>query len=43
MFLYFDILTVSPNLNLRSLSLIYLVELICVFDFTSTGFISIEL
>ena len=40
MFLYFDdILTISPILNLGSLSLISLLELINVLDFTSTGLI----
>ena len=44
MFLCFDILTISPNLNLgSSLSLISLLELISVFHFTSTGFILIVL
>ena len=36
--LYFDILTISPILNLGSLVLIPLIELIYVSDFTSTGF-----
>ena len=39
MFLSFDILTMSPILNLGSLSLISLPELIYVFGFNSAGFI----
>ena len=42
-FLYSDILTISPILNLGSLSLISLLELIYVFRFTSPGFIFIVL
>ena len=43
MFLYFDVLTISPILNLGSLLLISLLEAIYVLDFTSTGFILIVL
>ena len=43
MFLYFDILTLSPTLNVGSLLLISLVGSIYVFDFTSTGFTLIAL
>ena len=43
MFLSFDILTISPILNLGSLSLISLPEFIYVFDFNSTGFILVLL
>ena len=39
MFLYFDIIAITPILNLVSLSLISLLELMYVLDFTSTGFI----
>ena len=39
MFLSFDILTMSPILNLGSLSLISLPGSIYVFDFNSKGFI----
>ena len=39
MFLYLDIITISPILNVGSLSLISLLESIYVLDFTSTGFI----
>ena len=43
MFLNFDILTISPILNWRFLSLISLLELIYVFEFTSKIFILIVL
>ena len=43
MFLYLDILTTSTILNLGSLSSIYWLELIYMFDFSSTGFILIVL
>ena len=42
-FLCFFILTISPILNLGSLSLISLIQRIYVFDFTSTGLILIVL
>ena len=42
-FLSFDILTISPILNLGSLSLISFIELIYVFHFTSKGFVLIVL
>ena len=38
MFLYFDILSISPILNLGSLLLVALLESTYVFDFTWTGF-----
>ena len=43
MFLYFEILTVSPILNLAPLLFISLSDSIYLFDFTSTGFILIVL
>ena len=43
MFLYFDILTISPILNLGFLSLISLLESRYVHDFISTGFYLIVL
>ena len=43
MFLYFEILTVSPILNLGPLWFISLSDSIYLFDFTSTGFILIVL
>ena len=43
MFLYFDILTISPILNLESLLLISLLESIYVFGFTPKGFVLIVL
>ena len=43
MFLYFDILTISPILNLWFLSLISLLESRYIHDFTSTGFYLIVL
>ena len=43
MFFYVFILTISPILNLGSLSLISLIQRIYVFDFTSTGLILIVL
>ena len=43
MFLYFDVLTWLPALNLWSLSVTFLLELMYVFDVTSTGFISVVL
>ena len=42
-FLYFDILTESPILNLGSLSLFSLLESTDVLDYTSIGFILIVL
>ena len=42
-FLYFVILTISPILNLGSLSLISLLESIYVLGYTSTGFILVLL
>ena len=42
-YFYILILTISPILNLVSLSLIYLLESIDVLDFPSTGFILIVL
>ena len=43
MFLYFEIPTVSPILNLGPLLFISLSDSIYLFDFTSTGFILIVL
>ena len=43
MFWYFDILTLSPILTFGFLSLMYLLESIYVFDFTSAGFILVAL
>ena len=43
MFINLDILTKSPILNLGSSKLIYLLESLDMFDFTSTGFILIVL
>ena len=42
-FSYFDILTISPILNLGYLSLNFLLESVYVLDFTLTGFILIVL
>ena len=39
LFLYFDILTISPTLNLRPSLLFSLLKSLCVFRFTPTGFI----
>ena len=41
--LYFDILTISPVLNLDPLSLISLPESINVLDFTTAGFILVQI
>ena len=43
MFLYFDILAMSPILNLGSSSLVSVLALIYMLDFTSTDFILIVL